>query len=84
MLYTQASLAFATGSARSDRPSAPRDREARSESWTQRVDWTDLLPTTELEWRKRLSPRASDGKPNTAGQPEALFCRFEVDNVFDR
>ncbi len=69
------------------RDSAPsgRDRESRQERWGQRFGWTDLLATTELEWRKRLAPRAADGsKPSAAVQPEALFCRFEVDNVLDR
>jgi hypothetical protein len=84
MLYTQTALAFASSGSRSDRPAA-RDREARTERWTQRVDWTDLLATTEIEWRKRLAPRAGEcSKSNPVAQPEALFCRFEVDNVFDR
>jgi hypothetical protein len=88
MLYAEPAFAFsaADSSARADRPSAPtaRDRDGRSERWPARLSWTDLVATTESEWHRRVAARAADSTSKATRSPEALFCRFEVDNVFDR
>jgi hypothetical protein len=90
MLYAEPALAFSTagsGSA-SDRPASShrnRDRDARQERWPARLSWADLVATTESEWHRRQAPKSSDaGSRSGASSSEALFCRFEVDNVFDR